>query len=60
MKTINELLAHIDKITKSAKSGHAHDKAVKEKLAHKSDDEAVRFPPHLRAHSHAPPALAVG
>lgn len=40
MKTINELLAHIDKITKSAKSGHAHDKAVKEKLAHKSDDEA--------------------
>ncbi len=42
MKTINSLLAHIDKITHSAKSGHAHDKAVKEKLQH-TDDAVVRF-----------------
>ena len=49
MKTINSLLAHIDKITKSAKSGHARDQAVKEKLSHKTDDEAVHFPALLRA-----------
>lgn len=51
MKTINSLLAHIDKITHSAKSGHAHDKAVKEKLQH-TDDAVVRFrfPAHPLIH----------
>ena len=43
MKTINSLLAHIDKITQSAKTGTSHDKAAKAKMlkATQDDDAAV-------------------
>ena len=39
LKTINSLLAHIDKITHDAKSGHSQDKSVKQKLAHEDEKE---------------------
>jgi len=48
MKTIDSLLAHIDKITKDAKTGHAKDQGVKKQLSGDSssdsgDDDQVFF-----------------
>jgi len=39
LKTIDTLLAHIDKITHDAKSGHSQDKSVNQKLTHEDDKE---------------------
>jgi len=40
MKTIDSLLAHIDKITKDAKTGHAKDQGVKKQLASDSSSDS--------------------
>ena len=47
MKTIDTLLAHIDKITHDAKAGHKKDKSAKDKISQNSeDDEVVPFSIH--------------
>merc|ERR1712127_780151 len=48
LKTINSLLAHIDKITHDAKSGHSQDKSVNQKLAHEDDKENSVAPKAVR------------
>jgi len=40
LKTIDTLLAHIDKITKDAKSGHAKDQSVKKELLGSSSSDS--------------------
>lgn len=41
MKTIDTLLAHIDKITHDAKAGHKKDKSAKDKISQNSEDDEV-------------------